>query len=402
MKRWLASGLGLLLGVAAPYAVAQPPSWGRSDRVQLGSPVSAAPAATLGLPIADEEPGAEPVQKVAYQLESESPAATVFRMQVADDAPPPFRPPDPGPAPRPATSSGSAHTSRFGEVFTDAGIDGHLLGKRNAWFESDHCFDCFISPITNPLLFEDPRAVTEVRPIFFVQSIPRSNPLFQGGNAEFYGIQARVAITDRLSFVMHELGGVTINPGTASGLPSQSGFAELHLGPKFTFLHSVDNQFVGAAGLMFQLPVGPARVFQDTGSFSMTPYVSLAKNLFPTSIGSFNVMDTFGYTIRTDGTRSDYFYNSIHLDWDVGNRHRLYPLVELNWFHYTRSGSERTLGFEGLDFANFRVNERGRQQRPQHRRGWRYKFSEHLQFGGAVEFPLNKGSDIQQLHSRST
>ena len=40
------------------------------------------------------------------------------------------------------------------------------LGHCDTWFKSDHVFDGFISPVTNPFLFEDPRSLTEVRPIF--------------------------------------------------------------------------------------------------------------------------------------------------------------------------------------------------------------------------------------------
>src|SRR5205085_9724483 len=39
-------------------------------------------------------------------------------------------------------------------------------------FESDHCLDTFSSPVTNPFLFEDPRSLTELRPIFIWQKIP--------------------------------------------------------------------------------------------------------------------------------------------------------------------------------------------------------------------------------------
>ena len=36
-------------------------------------------------------------------------------------------------------------------------------------FQSDHCFDYFASPVTNPFLFEDPRALTELKPLFIYQ-----------------------------------------------------------------------------------------------------------------------------------------------------------------------------------------------------------------------------------------
>src|SRR5438067_2840151 len=101
-----------------------------------------------------------------------------------------------------------------------------------AAFESDHAFDTFASPVTNPFYFEDPRSLTEVRPLFFFQTIPNSNYLYRGGHAEFFGVQARVALTERWSLVLNKLGGVSINPGDGSVLKSETGFAELWLGPK--------------------------------------------------------------------------------------------------------------------------------------------------------------------------
>src|SRR3954465_2811545 len=151
-------------------------------------------------------------------------------------------------------------------------------GPEGKCFESDHCFDYFASPVSNPFLFEDPRALTEVRPIFLFQTIPNSNPVYRGGNAEFFGTQFRVALTDQWSFVMNKLGGVAINPGDNSPLDSQAGLAgpglgaevaELWLGPKFTFLRNTETGAVAAAGVTFQLPVGPAKVAQDTGKLSV-------------------------------------------------------------------------------------------------------------------------------------
>ena len=44
-------------------------------------------------------------------------------------------------------------------------------GGNYSWLQSDHCFDDLglISPVSNPFLFEDPRALTELRPIFMYQ-----------------------------------------------------------------------------------------------------------------------------------------------------------------------------------------------------------------------------------------
>src|SRR5947209_6552350 len=69
-------------------------------------------------------------------------------------------------------------------------------------FQSDHAFDGFISPVTDPFLFEDPRSLTELRPLVMYQTIPSKNYAYHGGNAEFFGVQARVALTESVSIVM--------------------------------------------------------------------------------------------------------------------------------------------------------------------------------------------------------
>src|SRR5437763_1184921 len=53
---------------------------------------------------------------------------------------------------RPQEKGSSKFGERIGDTLHDA-VD-HCGG----WFQSDHVFDGFISPVTNPFLFEDPRS----------------------------------------------------------------------------------------------------------------------------------------------------------------------------------------------------------------------------------------------------
>jgi hypothetical protein len=265
------------------------------------------------------------------------------------------------------------------------------------WFESDHAFDYFASPITNPFLFEDPRSITEVRPIFMFQTIPSGDPNFRGGNIEFYGLQARVAFNERFSLVINKLGWVSVNPGNGSNQPGGTSFAEVALGPKFTFLRNDDHCLLGAAGLTFDLPAGADRAYQDTGRLSLIPYVTFAKNFLDTRFGSLNVMNTTGYSFATDRDRSDFLYNSLHIDFDIANRHRFYPLMELHYFQYTRSGGARNLDVEGRDIANLGDQNSAGRANFNMAGGLRYKFSERMQTGFAVEFPLNSRKDLNSF-----
>ncbi|HEY2909600.1 MAG TPA: hypothetical protein VGI99_05105, partial [Gemmataceae bacterium] len=93
-----------------------------------------------------------------------------------------------------------------------------LFGQRGDWFRSDHAFDGFISPVTNPFLFEDPRSLTEVRPVVIYQKMPDSQVDFRGGSITYFGLQGRLAVTDRLSFVFSKLGGIWVSPGSGSAI----------------------------------------------------------------------------------------------------------------------------------------------------------------------------------------
>jgi hypothetical protein len=283
----------------------------------------------------------------------------------------------------------------------------HMDGERasasgRCLFQSDHCFDYFASPVTNPFLFEDPRALTELKPLFIYQGAPSSNPIFRGGNAEFYGLQARLAVTERLSFTVNELGFVTLNPFNPSagppGLFSQStGFAQVVLGPKYTFLRSEDWKTVMAGGLLFQIPAGSPKVFQDTGTLSLVPYLSAAKNFcLPAGWGSLNLMGTTGYSISVDRQRSEYFYMSAHLDYNIANTNMFFPFLEMNWFHYTQGGlaNDPGFGFEGLGLVNFGSHNVGARDFLSIAPGLRFKLNEHIQAGAAIAWPLLKQKEI--------
>jgi hypothetical protein len=279
---------------------------------------------------------------------------------------------------------------RFGE-----NLDG-LFGERGEWFRSDHAFDGFISPVTNPFLFEDPRSLTEVRPIFMYQKVPGGQPDFQGGNMSYFGIQARLAVTDRLSFVVNKLGGIWLSPGSGSVYGSQSGFAELWFGPKYTFIRNEDTGSLLAGGLQFQVPIGSRNAFQHTGSLSLVPYVSYAQNLFRDfSAGSFNGMVSTGYSFSTTSARSDYYWLSGHIDWDVMNCHRFYPLFELNYYLMSKDGHSTPIGSEGRDLVNFGGQASGKGLMTG-AFGARFKVTENAQVGGAFEFPFAGPHDFFQ------
>ena len=56
-----------------------------------------------------------------------------------------------------------------------------------AAFRSDHEFDTFMEPVTNPVFFEDPRSKTRLRIFFLNQQIPEGSAL---GGGDYQGYHA--------------------------------------------------------------------------------------------------------------------------------------------------------------------------------------------------------------------
>jgi hypothetical protein len=383
------------------------------------APSSTSPIVTLGRPEAVERAAVTQENRaprsdgtivpVSYESTPRSLFGPIFRAQNSDQLSPTLAPPQAGGFPAtPEERYNTGAVINNGPVGGGAALGGGVggfwgqcqdifnncgqamtAGNRNL-FQSDHCFDNFISPVTNPFLFEDPRSLTELRPIFMYQSTPSSNPIFHGGDVEWFGTQARLALTDRLSFVLSEMGFIWLEPHNhIDGFNPHAGWSEIHLGGKYTFIRSEDTGTLLAGGLTFAIPAGPGKVFQDTGNMSLIPYFSFGQNFWRTSFGSMNFLTTTGISVGFDSHRSDYLFSSYHLDYDLFNTHKIYPLIELNWFHYTEAGNFRPIMFEGQDLVNFGAHGVSGSDNLSLALGARYKFCEWAQTGIAAEFPIN-------------
>jgi len=285
--------------------------------------------------------------------------------------------------------------SRFGEgIWGDSDNPGSEPGDRDLCQSDTCCRNGWISPLTNTFLAEDPRALTELKTVFLYQIIPDEQSLYRGGNIEMLALQGRIAFTERWSLVFHKIGGMWIQPGDNSIFSNQSGFTEIWLGPKYTFIRGKESQTFAAGGIQFQLPTGANEIYQDTGNLSIVPYLSVSQKFLPTRLGTWMVHDTLGYSFSTNDQRSDYIYNTLHLSLDVGDQDKIFPLIELNWFRYTTNGSARPFfGFEGRDLGNVGAQVSGRDLLTV-AAGARYKFSERFQCGAAAEFPLTEQKDL--------
>ncbi len=291
-------------------------------------------------------------------------------------------------APRPPEPA-DRDSFAFGDKLKD--LWGKATDRRG--LQGDHAFDALISPVSNPLLFEDPRSTTEVRPLFLYQKVPATQPNFGGGTVWFAGGQVRVALSERFSVVLNKIGVVNVKPAAGTGFDSGTGLAELWVGPKYTFLRDEEFGTVAAAGATFQIPAGGAKVFQDTGSLSVVPYLSLAQPLTKTRLGTLNGLANAGYAFSVNKDRSDYFSANAHLDLDVLNARRFYPLAELTYTQVTSNGRERPgISGEGRDLINFGGTGKGGSLTGAV--GGRVKLTKSLDVGAAFELPLAGNKDF--------
>ncbi len=432
-RTWKTILLALALAVDTAGVRADDPRW----RTAFAAPASATPAAAqavrLGrpVPLSDTEaPLPAPVQPAVPSPEPANPGPRFVRAQSPDlpqDAlpvppvppVPPAGMPPPPPPPPPAPSSAGAGTAesylcgqvttsksggffeRVGEIPGNAvrGVGGFFAGTGGrAPFQSDSCFPWMISPVSEPFFAEDPRALTELRPIFMIQAVPHRNDVLHGGNVGWVGLQGRLALTERLSIVVNKLGLVWTDPhDTTDGFHRNVGFSELWLGPKYTFIRNDQTRTLLAGGLTFQIPVGPGSVYQNTGNLTLAPYLSFAQNFLQTAWGSLNFMNTTGYAFATDNQRTNYLYTQFHLDWDVWNWHKIYPLIEFNWTHYTQNGGARYLDFEGNDLFNFGSRGIAGKNYYSLAFGFRYKFCEGIQIGTALQFPFLTRNNLESF-----
>ena len=255
---------------------------------------------------------------------------------------------------------------------------------------SDYCFDKFISPQTNPLFFEDPRTLTEIRMHYVNQWIPDSNPVFQGGQAHFIAAQVRVALSERLSFIATKDGYLWLDSENPA-LGDNDGWADVAAGLKYNLIRDVEQQHLLSAGFTFELDVGSHKVFQGRGDGEFHLFLSNGM-----AFGDCNHwLSATGFRLPTDTQdRSQMWYWSNH--WDRELVENLYGVIELNWFHWLQSGNALPVNFEGNDIATLGATNVAGNDIVTAGFGTRYKFGTMHEIGLAYEIPLTQRKDLLQ------
>jgi hypothetical protein len=254
-------------------------------------------------------------------------------------------------------------------------------------FESDQAFPGFVGPISNPFLSKDPRSLTEVRLVFINDEIPSTHPL-GGGSFQAIGVQARVALTDRLTFIADKDGYAWIHPGNGG---EDDGFLNVAAGLKYLLVRDVPHQFLWSVGAQYEPQTGEGKVFQSQGDGVLSAWTTMGKQF----CDRWHVIGTAGYQFPMESSQnSSFYYTSVHLDRCFFNW--LYPLAELNWFHYNQGGDRGippAFG-EGDGLLNIGTSGVGGNDLVTGAVGLKAAISCHLDTGAVFEFPLTGRKDL--------
>lgn len=214
--------------------------------------------------------------------------------------------------------------------------------------------DTAISPVTNPLFFEDPRITTEIRPIFLHHKID-DGFLTKGGDVRVYAAQLRWAVTDRLALIATKDGYIEFNPNKV--LTHEEGWADLSAGIKYALVDSEEHQFILTPGLKLELPTGNRRVFQGNGSGEWDLFVSAAKGW-----DKWHLTGTVGARIPNDfSEETAQAHASLQLDYYACRW--FIPFASAHTFTVLSEADQLGLRTEGYDLINFGAsNAEGRTQ----------------------------------------
>ncbi len=240
---------------------------------------------------------------------------------------------------------------------------------------SDRCFNDFISPMTNPVFFEDPRTLTEARFIFINHELPAA---LGGNSVQVYALQMRAALTDRLSIIATKDGLIYTQSPVLD-----SGYADLSAGLKYNLYRDVERGRLLSSGFTYEIPMGSNRSLQGNGNGEFHFFVTGATRLGEKS----HWISASGLREPADtNLENRVWYWSNHLDRQIGNR-PLYAFTELNWYNYLSSGT--AFGpVEGGDLFNLGASGVTGNDLVTQAIGFKAKPKRNIEAGIAYEFPF--------------
>ncbi len=273
----------------------------------------------------------------------------------------------------------------------DFGCGKRLLGLIK---QSDHCFDDFISPMINPVFFEDPRTLTEARAIYARHETPNSVGTLglPGGNVQLFAVQMRAALTDRLSIIAVKDGFLIadFDQDPLAGL-IKDGWMDVSAGLKYNLIRDTQRGTLASAGFTYELPIGSQRTQQDIGDGEFHMFGTFGQRF---ANGNAHWLSAAGYRLPVDGSvQSSAIHWSNHFD--VKTTCRTYLFTEFALWHWTDSSDTGLpLGVGGQDLFNLSSTNMTDRDLLTQNVGMKYKPNGNIETGLAYEFPLTGGRDI--------
>jgi len=248
-------------------------------------------------------------------------------------------------------------------------------------FESDHAFDGFVGPMTDPIQAKDARSLTEARMVFLNNWAHPGTPVVGKGTYQVYALQLRLALTERLQLFADKDGIVRFSPNPGK---SVTGLANIAAGAKYVFIRNVEDQFLFSGAVQYEAPTGYANIFQNQGSGLLGVYGIFAKQ-FGDSV---HLSGQFGENIAMQNQQNGYFYTHLHVDKRFG---KFVPFFEANWFYYNQGAKylPASINMEGAGFLNLGTSGFTGTSIVTLAPGFKYNFNSHLEFGVCYQFPVS-------------
>ena len=221
--------------------------------------------------------------------------------------------------------------------------------------------DNTISPVSNPILFEDPKINSEVHAIYMDHILPdtfnyygdKGVPVKLGGQVQVFAVQLRYAINDRLALIATKDGYIEFQPDHT--LAHHYGFADLAAGLKYAVLNDADEQFILTPGFTVTVPTGSTDVYQGHGDGVENIFVSAEKGF-----DNFHVTGNAGVNIPNDfDHQTAQLHYSLQLDYYICQW--FIPFFAANGYTILSNGKNTAsqslnavpLNTEGYDLINF-------------------------------------------------
>ncbi|TWU65761.1 hypothetical protein V7x_13100 [Crateriforma conspicua] len=284
----------------------------------------------------------------------------------------------------------------------DAGCDslgcdpcGCLASLKRCLRPSDHCFDDFISPMIDFVHFEDPRNLTELRPIFVTHQFPGTlgpNNIPAGGSAQLFALQFRIALTERLSLIAVKDGYIIdSSEGALDSLVLDSGWADVTAGLKYNLIRNTRTGTLLSGGFTYEIPMGSEKAAQAVGDGEFHFFVSGGQRFLD---GQAHWLSSFGWQLPVDQSVQS---TTVHWNnhFDVKLTDRVYLFTENSWWHWVDEAEVGLpLGVSGQDLLNLSATDVEGNDLVTHNVGMKYKPSRNIEAGVAYEFPLTEFKDV--------